>query len=259
MTEESRAAQVVSLAADQWGLVTSRQAAAVVGVPAKELKRMADSGILERVHHGIYRVARFPYDERQEIRVAWLALDPAHVAWERLDEEVPTGVLSHRTAAVVHSLGDVDADVVEFTTLRRIRLSLPAVEIKRGRLGRDDWQVVDGLPVTIPLRTISDLAAAGLDAGHLGGVVRDALVRSLVGPDQIVAVLAEHAFDYGYRPFDGRGLLDVLIEQAGVPESAVFLAEIAVRRSADSAPAKIDPDQLRDVRDAPQAAKEDGL
>ncbi|MFR9750537.1 type IV toxin-antitoxin system AbiEi family antitoxin domain-containing protein [Nocardia sp. 004] len=227
MAKDGHAAQLVGLASEQWGLVTSRQAGARVGVSPQQLKQMADAGMLERVRHGMYRVARFPYDERQAVRVAWMALDPERVVWERLDDPVPTGVVSHRSAAVIHGLGDVDADVVELTALRRVRLSMPEVEIHRAHLDRDDWQVVDGLAVTTPLRTIADLATSGLDAGHLAGVVRDGLARSLVTPDQVIAVLSEHAHSYGYVPFDGRGFLDALIEMAGVPSSAVSLAQIA--------------------------------
>ncbi|WP_342802384.1 type IV toxin-antitoxin system AbiEi family antitoxin domain-containing protein, partial [Nocardia sp. No.11] len=227
MARDTRAAQLVSLASEQWGLVTSRQAGAVVGVSPQQLKQMADAGTLERVRHGMYRVARFPYDEHQDMRVAWMALDPERVAWERLDDPVPTGVVSHRSAAVLHGLGDVDADVVELTTLRRVRLSMPEVEIHRGHLDRDDWQVIDGLAVTTALRTIADLAAAGLDVGHLAGVVRDGLARSLVTADQVTAALSEHAHSYGQVPFDGRGFLEALIEESGVPSAAVSLAQIA--------------------------------
>lgn len=191
---------------------------------------MADSGVLERVHHGVYRVARFPHDEHQDLRVAWLALDPERVAWERLDDDVPTGVASHRTAAALHGLGDLDADVTELTAVRRIRLSLPDVEVRRGHLTRQDWQVVDGLPVTTPLRTIADLAAVGIDRGHLAGIVRDAVAREAVGIGAVVEVLAEHAFAYGFRAFDGKGMLDSLVEEAGVPENARVLAEITQRQ-----------------------------
>ncbi|MFD4462234.1 type IV toxin-antitoxin system AbiEi family antitoxin domain-containing protein [Nocardia sp. NPDC058480] len=232
MSTTSRAAEVVGLANEQRGLITSRQARSIAGVTPQQLKQMADSGVLERLHHGLYRVARFPYDEHQEKRVAWIAIDPARVVWERLDQDVPTGVLSHRTAAEMHQLGDLDADVVELTAARRIRLALPDIEVHRGELVRDDWQVVDGLPVTTPVRTIDDLAAAFVDAGHLATVVREALTRSLVATEDVVTVLAAHAFRYGYRPFDGDGFLEALIEQAGVSANTVALAEIAARAAA---------------------------
>ncbi|MGW5151312.1 type IV toxin-antitoxin system AbiEi family antitoxin domain-containing protein [Rhodococcus koreensis] len=227
MRSDSHAAQVVALAAEQGGVVTSRQARAVTSVSVQQLKRMVDSGVLERLHHGLYRLGRMPEDVHLEERVAWLALDPDVVVWERLDQPVPTGVLSHRTAAALLGLGDLDADVVELTATRRIRLSLPGVIVHRGVLSREDWQVVDGLPVTTPVRTIGDLAAAGTDAGHLASVVRDALTRGLVTVAEVVAAVSPFAFDYGHRALDGQGFLEVLIAQAGVPATMLAVADLA--------------------------------
>lgn len=229
MSSDGPVQRVVSLASGQWGLVTSRQARAAATVTPQQLKRMADTGYLERLHHGIYRLARFPHDEYHHERVAWLALDPARLMWERLDDDVPTGVLSHRTAARLHQLGDLDADTVEITALRRHRLSIPDITIRRGSLNRDDWQVVDGLPVTIPVRTIADLAAAGTDSGHLAAVVRDALAHDLVSAEDTASALAPHTFSYGHRVLDGQGFLDALIQEAGVPSSTLAMADIARR------------------------------
>ncbi|MCZ4589167.1 type IV toxin-antitoxin system AbiEi family antitoxin domain-containing protein [Rhodococcus opacus] len=262
MRSDSRAAQVVALAAEQGGVVTSRQARAVTSVSVQQLKRMVDSGVLERLHHGLYRLARMPEDVHLEERVAWLALDPGSVVWERLDQPVPTGVLSHRTAAALHRLGDLDADVVELTAMRRIRLSLPAVVVHRGVLSREDWQLVDGLPVTTPARTIADLAAAGTDAGHLASVVRDALTRGLVTVEEVVAVLSPYAFDYGHRALDGQGFLEVLIAQAGVPTTMLAVADLVRKNSTTAAPATgVAPDArqldvaalMKAVTESPQA------
>ncbi|MGM7647474.1 type IV toxin-antitoxin system AbiEi family antitoxin domain-containing protein [Nocardia sp. JW2] len=244
MHSDSRAAALVALANDQWGLVTSRQAGTVVGVSPQHLKQIADAGVLERVRHGMYRVANFPYDQHQDLRVAWMALDPARVVWERLDDQVPVGVISHRSAAVLHGLGDMDADVVELTSERRIRLSMPEVEIHRGRLERADWEVIDGLAVTTGLRTVADLAKAGIDTGHLGGVVRDALSRGRVGEDDLIAALADQALAYGHAPFDGRGFLDALVEMAGVPTTAISLAHIAAQHTVARA---TDPAELAEA------------
>ena len=217
-------------------MVTSRQARAVTSVSVQQLKRMVDSGVLERLHHGLYRLGRMPQDVHLEERVAWLALDPDVVVWERLDQPVPTGVLSHRTAAALLGLGDLDADVVELTAIRRIRLSLPGVIVHRGALSWEDWQLVDGLPVTTPVRTIADLAAAGTDAGHLASVVRDALTRGLATVAQVVAAVSPHAFDYGHRALDGQGFLEVLIAQAGVPATMLAIADLARKTTTTTAP-----------------------
>lgn len=237
MDSDSRASIVAELASEQSGLVTSRQARAAASVTPQQIKRMADSGMLQRLHHGIYRLAHVPYDEHLDKRLAWIALDPEHVTWDRLDQDVPTGVLSHRTAAEMHRLGDLDADVVELTATRRIRLSLPSVTIHRGHLSRDDWQTVEGLPVTTPVRTISDLAAASIDAGHLATIVRDVLTRNLATTEEVASVLAPHAFVYGHRPRGGQAFLEALIEQAGVPATTLAVADMA-RKHAGSTPSR---------------------
>ena len=103
--------------------------------------------------------------------------------------------------------------------------------VHRGVLSREDWQLVDGLPVTTPARTIADLAAAGTDAGHLASVVRDALTRGLATVEEVVAVLSPHAFDYGHRALDGQGFLEVLIAQAGVPATMLAVADLARKTS----------------------------
>ncbi|MQY18205.1 type IV toxin-antitoxin system AbiEi family antitoxin domain-containing protein [Nocardia macrotermitis] len=230
MDSDSRAEIVIDLAAEQSGLVTSRQARAAASVTPQQLKRMVDSGQLQRLHHGIYRLAHIPHDEHLEKRLAWIALDQEHVTWERLDQDVPTGVLSHRTAAEMHHLGDLDADEVELTAPRRIRLTLPDVVVHRGNLSRDDWQTIDGLPVTTPIRTIGDLAAASTDSGHLATVVREALTHDLVTTDGVASVLAPYAFEYGHRPLGGKVFLDALIEEAGVPATTLEVAAIASRQ-----------------------------
>lgn len=227
MSSVSRASQLVELAAEQAGFVTSRQARSYVGTSVQELKRMTDAGALERLHHGIYRLTRLPGDEYLRERLAWVALDPDTVTWERLDQEVPTGVLSHRTAARLHQLGDVDADEVELTATRRIRLSIPDLRIHRGTLTRDDWQSIDGLAVTTVARTISDLAAEALDSGHLAAIVRDGLARDQATTSEVVAALEPFAFDYGHRLLDGQGFLEALITEAGVPATTLEVADIA--------------------------------
>lgn len=227
------AVAVAEFGAEQWGLITSAQARAL-GVTAVQMKRLADRGALERVHHGIYRMTRLPYDPRQDLRVAWVALDLDTPAWERLSQSFPGGVISHRSAAQLHDLGDLDADVTELTCPRRVRLSLPDVRIHTGPVGINDWTVVDGLPVTTARRTIADLAAGRIDGGHLAGIVRDALTRELASASELETTLATTAFEYGHALGDGHAFLDSLIAQAGVSENTLGLAGAYWRSKADS-------------------------
>lgn len=164
------------LAAEQWGLVTAAQARSL-GVTPQALARFARQGILERLVHAVYRAAGAPPSPLDDLRAAWLALDPARRARDRRREARPA-VVSFRSAAAVHGLGDLAADAMEFTVSGRKQTRRPDVRIHRGALDRGDWTIVDGLPVTTALRTIRDLASTHIDGGHLAGAVRDALHTS---------------------------------------------------------------------------------
>jgi Transcriptional regulator, AbiEi antitoxin len=211
---------------DQWGLITTAQAHNA-GLSSQQLARLADTGVLERLRHGVYRVVGAPPNLNDDLRAAWLALAPARTAQERLgDPDVE--VVSHRSAAVVHQLGDLEADRLEFTTRTRKQTRDSQVRFHRRQLGVGEWTLVDVLPVTTVLATIGDLAAARLDGGHLAGVVRDAVTTHHVDLDEVVAVLSPHAHHYGAPLGQGGTLLTRMLEQAGVPESTLAVGRLVV-------------------------------
>lgn len=231
MKMKDAANMVAEIAAEQWGIITTAQARAHDVTPV-QMKRLTDRGALERVHHGIYTMTRMPYDPIQDIRIAWIALDPKTPAWDRLTQDFPTGVVSHRTAAKLHQLGDIDADWTEFTCQRRIRIDLPDIKIHTGTVEVKDWTTVEGLPVTTASRTVEDLAAAKVDGGHLASIAQDAIAQELATPDDLEKSLAPHAFAYGHPLNDGKGFLASLIKQAGVSANTLRLAEFINRNLA---------------------------
>lgn len=201
------------IAAEQWGLVTAAQAR-VVGISPQVLAQLADRGALDRLRRGVYRLVGAAQDRHTDLRAAWLTLAPERTAAGRVREAAPA-VVSLRSAAVLHDLGDVDADVHEFSLGVRRQTRQKDIRIHRQTVEPEDWTLLDGLPVTTPARTISDLAAAHLDGGHLGGAVRDAVARDLVSRAEIAAALAPIARRYGARPGDGHGLVCRLLAEAG--------------------------------------------
>lgn len=212
------------LAAEQWGLVTAAQARSLDVTP-QALARFARQGILERLVHAVYRAAGAPPSPLDDLRAVWLALDPARRAIDRRRDARPA-VVSFRSAAAVHGLGDLAADAMEFTVSGRKQTRRPGVRIHRDELDRGDWTIVDGLPVTTVLRTIRDLASARIDGGHLAGAVRDALTRQLVEDDQVAEALRAHAHRYGAAMGDGDTLVSRFLNEAGVPD---VLGRIAAR------------------------------
>src|SRR5659263_719439 len=84
MATRSEALRAVGdLAMDQWGLITTAQAHNA-GLSSQQLARFSDTGVLERLRHGVYRVVGAPPNPHDDLRAAWLALAPARTAQERL-------------------------------------------------------------------------------------------------------------------------------------------------------------------------------
>ncbi|HEY9411687.1 MAG TPA: type IV toxin-antitoxin system AbiEi family antitoxin domain-containing protein [Jiangellaceae bacterium] len=210
---------VADIASGQAGMFTAAQASAA-GVPAQALNRLASRELVERIAHGVYRLTGTPAMPLDDLRAAWLATDPGVLAAERLTGEGIDVVVSHRSAARLHELGDLEADIHEFTSQTRRQSRRRDVRFHRGTVQDSDVTVVDGLPVTTIERTIEDLARAHVDGGHLASVVRDAILTSHVPPDTIAARLRPLAHHYGHPLGDGHGLVTTLLEQAGLPAAA---------------------------------------
>ncbi|WP_024802927.1 type IV toxin-antitoxin system AbiEi family antitoxin domain-containing protein [Nocardia sp. BMG51109] len=242
MTDEHLLA-LADLAEGQWGLLTTGQTAGI-GVSPLQLKRYTDRGLLVRLRHGVYRLSGAPESSLETLRAEWLALEPKRRAADRLRDQVPVGVVSHRSAAVLQDLGDLDADVNVFTVPKRRHTRSPDVAFRGGTLERKDWRRIDGLPVTRPLRTVVDLAADRTDGGHLATVVRDAILTGDTTSAQVAEALRSYAHYYGLRPGDGTGLVAEFVQQAGIPTSTLDLAALRAAALDTSAPV---PAAVRDA------------
>src|SRR6266581_1799366 len=99
-------------ASGQWGLVTAAQAR-IAGVDQVTLLRLREAGLVDPVGRGVYLLAGAAPPTHLEIRVAWLRLDSARPAWHRGRLDPDGGVVSHRSACLLHGLGDIPAPEVE--------------------------------------------------------------------------------------------------------------------------------------------------
>ncbi|MGW4740152.1 type IV toxin-antitoxin system AbiEi family antitoxin domain-containing protein [Nocardia xishanensis] len=222
MSRDERLLDLADLAGSQWGLFTSMQAGDL-GFSTQQLKRLADAELITRLRQGVYRLTGAPETPQDPIRAEWLALEPKRLAADRLADAVPVGVVSHRSAARLQDLGDIDADFHEFTVPKRRSTRSPDVKFHVRELGHEDWHLVAGLPATRPLRTTVDLAATRTDGGHLASVARDAILTEDTTRDELAAALRPYAHYYGMPIGAGDELLRNFIGQAGVPESAKAL------------------------------------
>jgi hypothetical protein len=221
MPQTSTLSKLAGIAEEQWGFVTRRQSEKA-GISPATLKRLIRDGALERTGPAVYHLAGAPVPDHVPLRAAWLQLAPETLAWERRPEQ---GVVSHRSAAALYSLGHLPADTHEFILPERRQVRRSDVRIHRGKLDENEWIILRGLPVTIPSRIASDLLADREDPEAVGHVVADALrgVNDYAGT--FVETLGPHATQLGLRRGDGVAVLRWLLDLVGDPETERWLKE----------------------------------
>lgn len=200
------------IAEDQWGLITRRQAQKI-GVGHTSLARLTTDGRLERVAHGVYRIRGAGEPDHLGLRAAWLQLAPEMPAWARLDD-VYDAVVSHASAASLHRVGDLRADVHEFTLPRRRQTRRRDVRLHRGEVPAPDRIVLAGLPVTRAARTIADLLADHVEPGVVGRIAAEVLDGGLDGTGEVAERVAAYATRFDLPRGDGEATLDHLLALA---------------------------------------------
>jgi predicted transcriptional regulator of viral defense system len=203
--------RLAALAEAQNGLITARQAE-TRGVARRDLSRLVQGGGMERIAHGVYRVAGAPRPSLLELRAAWLQLAPGTDVDQRT---VAEGVVSHASAALVYGVGLLEPVRHEFSVPlpRRVRSRRDDVEIHRVTLAADEVGWMEEMLVTVPTRMVGDLCAQTMDGEHLAGVVADLIDRRLADRDELASVLAPQAARYGSES-DGSRFLDELLALA---------------------------------------------
>lgn len=183
------------LPAAQQGYFTRAQVAAA-GVEDYDLHRAASKGFVSRVGHGVYRVAGAPSDQFGDLRIAWLRLRPGAGPRQRLSR--PNTWVSHESAASVLGFGVFLADTPTFTSMKRIQPSKTVRVHRRSEgLDRPEWTVINGFAVTSVERTAADLHAEGVDGGHLGRFISDALRAGATEPGRVQSALGVSEEEFG--------------------------------------------------------------
>jgi len=221
VTRYSTLNRIARIAEDQWGLITRRQAEGA-GVSQATLHRLAKTGILDRVAHGVYRLTGAPPPDYLDLRAAWLQLAPEVPAWERTPEQ---GVVSHRSAATLYGLGHLPADRHEFTLPERRQSRRSDVRLHHRAVRPDDWIVLHGMPVTRPSRIAADLLGDKEDPEAVAQVIADALRPVYDYPGAFAATLAPYAASFGLRRGDGLALLRWLLDTVGDPQMSSWIDE----------------------------------
>lgn len=142
VAQPRRERTLAELAARQHGVVARHQLL-TLGFSRRAIDHRLDRGRLHPVHRGVYAVGH----PRLTRRARWMAAVLACGSG---------AVLSHRAAAALHGIRSSGRLEV---TVRRSRSPSPAITIHRNRLADDEWDLVDGIPVSALSRTLLDLAA----------------------------------------------------------------------------------------------------
>ncbi|MGW6936439.1 type IV toxin-antitoxin system AbiEi family antitoxin domain-containing protein [Lentzea sp. NPDC054927] len=201
--------------AGQWGMVTTQQALRA-GVGDVTLHRLKTVGLLEGVRRGVYASTSAEESDARAEQAAWLALRPEVAGWARPKLDPDGGVISHQSAARLHNIGDLVNAHVEITVPRRRTTRDPGVRLRRGVLTDADVMILNGLPVTTPMRTIYDLLGQHIDAGHVATIIRQAVEAGQVRLDELAEQIQPHARSYGAKPPTGVALLELLLVQIGL-------------------------------------------
>jgi len=199
MSRRTALETIPRLAEDQWGLVTTAQLR-LAGVARWDLNRLVADGLLERMPaaHGVYRMVGASADPLLlPLAAAWLQLRPELPGWERARR--PDAWVSHRSAAELLGLGDLLADVHEFTVIsrRQIRRRDVRAHVRKEPPEPGEWQMVRGLPVLSAARTVEDLLADHEDGSAVATVTRDALRTGQLTAENVEVIAGRHAARYG--------------------------------------------------------------
>jgi predicted transcriptional regulator of viral defense system len=180
--------QLYDIAENQLGYFTAAQAQAA-GVHQVRLVQLDQTGDIERVSRGVYRLARFPVSPHGQYMEA--------ILWPQVRRPDVRGVISHVSALALYELTEVNPSKVHITLdpAIRVRRAVPRqLALHFATLSARDVHVVDGVPVTTPERTIRDVhtdhlgpalvrkaIADGRRTGRLTYALAERLARELLG------------------------------------------------------------------------------
>lgn len=153
------------------------------GLTANEIRAKVRAGELTRVRRGVY-------DEVDELDAAGTHLRLVRATTPAAHE---TNVVSHSSAALLHGLPVPLHHLGRVWMTRRSTghgRSTRLVTVKNTAIDDDEVMQVDGLSVTTPSRTVSDLART--QPFEWGVIICDAALRLGIPEDDIRASLARH-------------------------------------------------------------------
>ena len=165
--------RLYELAEGQAGYFSASQAREL-GFGSDLISYHVKQGNFLRAARGIYRLRRFPASPFEDLIVASLRAGPR-------------AAVSHETALAVYGLSDLMPAQIHLIVPRTKSRRLKGLKLHRHRLGEDEVTRRDGVQVTTPIRTLLDVAAAGVSEEQVAQAVLDALRRGVVQQSELLA------------------------------------------------------------------------
>lgn len=163
------------------------------GLTPATIRHLVISGVLARVHRGVYLVGVGPSAPLAREAAALLACRPR-------------AILGHPSSTRLHRLPIAVDDATHVIVVGRWRRGRDGVRVRTiGHLSADELRYHQGLPIASPALSLLDLAGDG-DADELLECVHEARVRKLVTDRELRATLRAHPNRRGARAL--RCLLD---------------------------------------------------
>jgi predicted transcriptional regulator of viral defense system len=168
-------------AGEQGGYFTAKQAREA-GYDYPHLDYHISCGNFARVGHGLYRLPALPVAEHDDLIRLTL--------WSRDREDQPQAVVSHESALALHEMGELLPNKTHLTVSATFRKRPPeGCVLHRAPLSPADVEERQGFRITVPLRTLLDVARGGISQEQLEKAVADALSRGLVRKTKLVAAV----------------------------------------------------------------------
>jgi predicted transcriptional regulator of viral defense system len=137
--------RIAKLADRQHGVVARWQLLAL-GLSSSAIERRIAGGLLVRVYHGVYLVARTTLSPRGHWMAAVLSCGPG-------------ATLSHRSALMLHDLIPIGGGKIDVTVEAGGRRQRGKLGVHTSTLDAEDATIVDAIPVTSVARALLDSAA----------------------------------------------------------------------------------------------------
>lgn len=176
------------LSRDQGGFFTTQQAGDI-GITTPYLNFYLRAGHILRAGRGVYRLARFPSGDQEDLIPLWLAT-------------ARDGVFSHETALALHQLSDALPSRVHISlppSWRRRKLPDGIERHYTGLAATEVWWV-GAVPVTAPLRTLEDCAVAHVAPELVRQALRQAQARGMLREAEAAAFKERHGAAYLLDP-----------------------------------------------------------